>query len=244
MKGAASKCSLTPPLRKEQTMAEVQKHGFVWEKELLHNVYGATAEELKALNYTSKMDLPSTLNRLNGVDLSIKCSSSANAVCMADCLRVFDAVNSGKPLHMTVVFYKQDDARNVKKVVRIVEVDLTGATAALFGSVTRKQIEELDAAVKAVPQRRAPTPEEYARMYALRDTLQPLSKAIHFDIKCNSQQSRLQCSFNRFQAFLEENPSRVIAQGTSQGFHGKTIVEEVASGRRVFKARAAPAAPN
>lgn len=218
-------------------MAEVQQHGFVWEKELLHNVYGATAGELAALRYTSKMDLPSNLNRLNNANLSIKCSSSTNAVCMADCLRVFDAVNSGVPFHMTVVFYQQDDVRNVKKVTRIVEVDLTGAVASLFGSVTRKQIENLDSTVKSVPQRRSPTEDEHTRMYSIRDAIQPLSGAIHFDIKCNSQQSRLQCSFNRFQKFLEEHPARIIAQGDSRNFQGGAIVEEVAGGRRRFRAR-------
>ncbi len=81
-------------------------------------------------------------------------------------------------------------------------------------------------------------------MYALRDALQPRCKAIHLDIKCNSQQSRLQCSFGRaaFQQFLIEHPERVVARSGTTEFRGGRIVEQVASGRRVFTKKAgAPA---
>lgn len=183
------------------------------------------------------MDLPSTLNRLDACDLSVKTTCSSNAVCMADCLRVFDAVSSGKPIHMTVIQYVQDDSKGCKKVNTIIEVDLTNAKEALFGTLTRAQIEELVALVKAVPQKRSPTEEEYNRMYAFRDSIQPLSAAIHLDIKCNSQQSRLQCSFNRFQAFLKKHPERIIAQSSSNEFRGGSISAEIVSERRKFNKR-------
>ena len=215
-------------------MSEVQKHGFTWENYLIRNVYGATDEELKAIKYTSKMDLPSNLNKQNNVDLSIKTTCSANAVCMADCLRVYDAVSSEKALHMTVVYYKQDDSTNTKKLLSITEVDLTNSVRLLFGTLTRQQIEELDRAVKSVPQKQSPTPEQYEAMYSIRNTLQPLAAAIHLDIKCNSQQSRLQCSFNHFQQFIKNNPDRIIAQSTTGDFRGKKVIVEVASSRRTF----------
>lgn len=216
-------------------MPEVQKHGFSWEKDLIRNVYGATDDELTKIKYNSKMDLPKSLNRKDSVDLSIKTTCSANSVCMADCLRVYDAVRSGNPFHMTVVYYNQDDVKNTKKIVNITEVNLTNSVKVLFGSITRDQLVELDRAVKAVPQKRSPTAEEYEKMYSIRDTLQSNSGAIHLDIKCNSQQSRLQCSFNRFQQFLKENPTRIIEQSSSGYFRGGTVVEEIASTRRVFK---------
>ena len=221
-------------------MPEVQKHGFSWEKDLIRNVYGATDDELKKIKYNSKMDLPSSLNRKNDVDLSIKSTGSPNAVGMADCLRVYDAVGNEKPLHMTVVCYKQDDIKNTKKLISITEVNLTNSVKLLFGSITREQIVELDKAVKAVPQKRSPTPEEYQKMYSIRDTLQPNSGAIHLDIKCNSQQSRLQCSFNHFQQFLKENTARIIEQSTSGSFRGGNVIEEFASTRRVFKKKIEP----
>jgi hypothetical protein len=226
-------------------MPEVHKHGFSWEKSLLCGVYGAQEGELKGLGYTCKTDLPGALNRLNpGVGVSIKTAGLSNAVCMGDCLRVFDAVTSAATqdrLHMTLVHYEQDDAAGVKKLAAVTEVDLTGSAAALFGDVTRTELEALDRAVKAVPQKRSPTAEEHAAMYALRDALLPRCKAIHLDIKCNSQQSRLQCSFSRaaFQKFLVENPERVVARSSTAEFRGGRIAEEVASGRRTFNKKAA-----
>jgi hypothetical protein len=227
-------------------MPEVHKHGFSWEKSLLCGVYGAQEGELKGLGYTCKTDLPGALNRLEpGVGVSIKTAGLSNAVCMGDCLRVFDAVTSAvttqDKLHMTLVHYEQDDAAGVKKLAAVTEVDLTGSAAALFGDVTRAELEALDRAVKAVPQKRSPTAEEHAAMYALRDALLPRCRAIHLDIKCNSQQSRLQCSFSRaaFQRFLAENPERVVARSGTAEFRGGRIVEQVASGRRTFIKKAA-----
>ena len=207
---------------------EVQAHGFSWEKEILA-IYGATPEELKDIKYTSKMDLPAVLNRINGCDLSIKTTGS-NSVCMADCLRVYDMV-SGPTIHMVVVQYKQ--VKDVKRVINIVEVDLTNSRELLFGSLTRSQIETLDTTVKAVPQKRKPTPEEHKHMYDIKKELQKLSGAIHLDIKCNSQQSRLQCSFNKFKLFLENNP-RIIEKSNTNEFRGGSITKEIQSLCRKF----------
>jgi len=88
-----------------QQRKEVQGHGFSWEKELLRNVYGVTEADIKSIRYTSKMDLPAALNTLDHCDLSIKTSCSPNAVCMADCLRIYDAVHSGNPFHMVHILY-------------------------------------------------------------------------------------------------------------------------------------------
>jgi hypothetical protein len=214
---------------------EVQAHGFTWEQQLIANVYKATPEQLKGVKYTSKMDLPSNCNNLDTCDVSIKTTCSLNAVCMADCLRVFDSVSSGSPIHLTIIHYKQDDATNTKKVISIVEVDLTNSCQLLFGTLTRAQVAELDTLIKSVPQKRSPTPEEYTRMYTLRDALQIHCGAIHLDIKCNSQQSRLQCSFNRFQTFIKENPGRIVAKSDTSEFRGGSISPEISSSRRVFK---------
>jgi hypothetical protein len=214
---------------------EVQAHGFSWEKELISKVYGATDEELKQIKYNSKMDLPANLNALDKCDVSVKTSCSQNAVCMADSLRVFDSVSSGNPIHMVVVHYNQDDTTNTKKLATITEIDLTASSKFLFGTLVRSQLEELDKLVKSVPQKRKPTEEEYTKMYALRDSLQKLSGAIHLDIKCNSTQSRLQCSFNRFQKFIAENPTRIVAKSNTNMFRGGEISSEIVSSRRVFK---------
>jgi hypothetical protein len=209
-------------------MSEVQAHGFSWEKELLA-IYGATPEEIKEIKYTSKIDLPGSFNRINQCDLSIKTTGS-NSVCMADCLRVFDMV-SGPIIHMVVVQYKQ--VKDVKRVTNIIEIDLTNSRELLFGTLTREQIETLDATVKSVPQKRKPTTQEYKHMYDIKKELQKLSGAIRLDIKCNSQQSRLQCSFNKFKLFIEN--ARIIEKSNTNEFRGGSITKEIQSLCRKFK---------
>ncbi len=211
-------------------MPEVQSHGFSWEKELL-SIYGATSEEIKGINYTSKFDLPGEFNRINGCNLSIKTTGNKNSVCMADCLRLYDIV-SGPTIHMVVLQYNQ--IKEIKRVINIVEIDLTNSRELLFGTLTRKQIESLDSAVKSIPQKRKPTPEEHKDIYNIKKELQKLSGAIRLDIKCNSQQSRLQCSFNKFQSFIENNP-RIIAKSNTHEFHGGSITKEIQSLCRKFK---------
>jgi hypothetical protein len=196
-------------------------------------VYGATNEELQQIKYDSNFDLPARINHLENCHVSVKTSCSKNAVCMADCLRVYDNVNSSEPIHMVVIHYIQEN--NTKTVTTIIEVDLTDSSDLLFGSLTRSQIEELDKLVKRVPHKRKPTQEEYNEMYALRDSLQKSSGAIHLDIKCNSSQSRLQCSFNRFQHFVEKNPERIVAKSNTNNFRGGSIASQIISSRRKFK---------
>lgn len=156
---------------------------------------------------------------------------------MGDCLRVFDAVSKNcNPLHMIVVYYKQDDLNNIKHLKSIVQIELTNSKELLFGSCSRTDIERLDKLIKSVPQRRKPTHIEHKAMYALRDEIAG-DGPIHFDIKCNSQQSRLQCSFNKFEKFIKENPDRVICKSTTCDFRGKKIAAEIKSGRRSFASK-------
>ena len=220
-----------PPIERR----EVQAHGFSWEKELLMNVYGATEEELRKLKYTSKFDLPSSMNRLDPLaNLSIKTTCSPHTICMADCLRLFDTVSEPEPLHLVIIHYQQDDTRKMKRIQNIIEIDLTSSRELLFGCLTRSQIEALDTLIKRVPSNRKPTVDEYNTMYSFRDELQPNSGHIHLDIKCNSTQSRLQCSLTQFQQFIEKTPSRIIAQSETNEFRGGRIQAELLSARRSF----------
>jgi hypothetical protein len=148
---------------------EVQSHGFCWEREIIRNVYGVTDEELKTVNYTNKVDLPSGLNRIGAFDLSIKTSCNPNIVCMADCLRIFDAVNNGmQSYHMVVIQYTQ--CETIKKINCIIEIDLTSSVELLFGSIRREQLVELINIVKSVPKKRKPLVDEYNKMYLAQST--------------------------------------------------------------------------
>lgn len=214
---------------------EVQAHGFIWENEILKHVFHATEEELSSRKYTDKMDLDASLNRLDNCNLSIKTSKSLNSVGMADCLRLYDIVDSGIPIHMIVIHYVQDPINKTKSVLNITEVDLTSSRELLFGHLNRSHIEELDKEVKCIPQKRKPSPEESAKLCSLRDSLKPLAGYIYLNIKCNSTQSRLQCSFTNFQQFIKDNPERVIAQSNTNEFRGGTISACIKSAQREFK---------
>jgi len=209
-------------------MPEVQKHGFSWEKEILSNVYLINDK----ISYTNKADIPADLNKLDGVDVSIKTTGNRNSVCMSDCLRIYDSLDNN--IHLIVILYEQNDERNTKLLKSITHIDLTHSRELLFGTLTRTEIEELDALVKKVPQKRSPTKEEYSEMYSLKSKLQEKCGAIRLDIKCNSQQSRLQCSFNRFEKFKQENPGRILHCSESNVFRGAEITPELISGRRKF----------
>jgi HJR/Mrr/RecB family endonuclease len=152
---------------------------------------------------------------------------------MADCRRVFEAVSSGTPKHLTVLYYEQIE--NTKNVRTITEVDLTDSRDLLFGTLTRSQIEELVEVVKSVPKGRAPNPQEKNKIDSLRDSLQKLSGAILLNIKIDSKkQRRLQCSFNNFPQFLKKNPERIVATSNTNEFRGGTISSQIISGPRVF----------
>jgi hypothetical protein len=157
---------------------------------------------------------------------------------MGDCLRVYDSVSGDVPIHATVMTYVQNDETKTKKIKSIVEMNITNSRTLLFGDLPRAPIEELVQLIKNVPQNRSPTPEEHKAMYALRDSLHVLAgkdAAIHLDIKCNSQQSRLQCSFNQWLSFVANNPDRVVAVGDASSFRGGSICAEISSVRRTFK---------
>lgn len=204
-------------------------------------------DELKGIKYTNKTDLPGKFNRLDeNCDISIKTSGSPNAVCMADCLRVFDAVSGATPLHLTVIHYTQCDETQCKIVTSIAEVDITNSRNELFGPVTtRAQLEELDALVKSVPKKRRPTLEERASMYSLRDALQAQCGAIHLDIKCDSgTQRRLQCSFNQFQQFIIDHPERLVERSETNAFRGGVISSQIVSGRRKFNKKTSLPSPS
>lgn len=213
---------------------EVQGHGKTWENDILINVYKADPEIIKSSNYTQVYDLKAVDNKLNHCNLSVKTTGSGT-VYMGDCLRIFNSVSGGEPYHLVLINYSQRG--QYKHVTRILEFDLTGFKEPLFGQLTQEQIKELDRAVKAIPQKHKPTPEERKVLYDLKKTLQPLSGAIGLDIKCNSQQSRLQCSISggKFKELLARFPERVIATSNTNEFRGGIIRESIASDKRTFK---------
>ncbi len=212
---------------------ETQKHGFVFENKLILPLYAHDISMISGIKYTSRYDLDKKDNKY-GFNLQVKSTSRKNSVCMADVCRVYEDVCEG--YHLLVVVYTQENKK--KKVGEIVEVDLTGMTKELFGDVTMRDIRRLDRCIKKVPQKRSPTEEERKDIYDLRDEIQSriydTGGCIHLDPKCNSQQSRLQCSFNKFQDFLDSYPDRIVAKSEGGMFRGSSIHYEIESDKRTF----------
>jgi hypothetical protein len=214
---------------------EIQAHGFRWEDEIKRHVFKLTDDEIQKVKYNAEFDVPIEHNRIGNYNISIKTTGNPNTVCMADCLRLYDIVSRNEPYRMITVVYKQDDITKSKQLVKILELDLTSSKELLFGTLMRSDIEELDRAVKSVPQKRKPTKEEHNNMYDIQKRIQKNSGAIYLNIKCDSKQSRLQCSFNKFQKFIEDNHSIIVQKSETPELYGGRISHEIVSGRRVFK---------
>ena len=214
----------------------VQSHGFTWEKDILRSVYGATETELESIGYTAAEDFPGSFNKLEpGVDVSIKTTKTPGVVCMADALRVFEFCGSAKAFHLVVVTYLQSSP-TTKTLVSIIEVDLTDSRESLFGSVTSEDIRELNNLIKAVPTGRRKTAEETRAIKEFNFKIKNKTGSIILNPKIDSKsQRRLQCSFNKFRKFLDENPSRIVSQSSSGNFRGGQIQETIVSSPRVLK---------
>ena len=211
---------------------EVQKHGFIIERSILTNCFEIPDSELNSINYTAKHDLPVNLNKL-GFNISCKSSVSLNSVCMGDPINVYDSVNNKyDPIHMICVFYEQHG--ETKKIIKTVEVNLTDTKELLFGSLTKDDLIKLKNIIKKVPIKSKPTYEEYKNMYDLRNELHGKCGILRLDIKCNSQNSRLQCSFNKFKDFIQNHPDKIIENNDSNVLRGKHFISELNSGVRIF----------
>lgn len=212
----------------ESSTVEVQRHGFHWEKQI---VAAITGKKSFSFGYTSKYDLPADQNP-EGVNVSVKTTGS-NTVFLADAVRFYESLS--EETNMVVIQYKQD--HGVKKLTKITELKLRGTQNLLFGQVTKEELVQLSDLIKKVPQKRKPTMAERQLIYELRDSLQQRCGRVHLDVKCNSTQSRLQCSLSGFDKFLSENKDIVVSSDTSPQFRDVTINDTILSGKRVMKSK-------
>ena len=211
---------------------EIQKHGFFWEKHTLCNCFKISKEDLKKIGYTAKHDLPKDLNP-EDFNISCKCSKSPNEVNMADPIRLFDSVNNiNDKIHLIIFFWKQDGIN--KKVTKTYEIDITEKKDLLFGDITKNDLIELRNLVKKVPNNRKPTPEERKEMYDFKKQLHKKKGILRLDIKCDSQQSRIQCSIHKFTKFVKDNPELVLEYNGGNKFRGE-VIPDFQGGSRVFK---------
>ena len=200
---------------------ESQAHGLIFEDYVKKHIYGCTEN----VPYTNEIDIPSNSNNLS-VNISIKTTGNENLVCLADAKNFYDKLQE-EPLYMCVIVYEQKE--NSKILKKIIEIDLSNSKKILFGSLTRTQIEELDKLIKCIPKGKVSTTDR-KKIHDLKKELNKFSGYVCLNPKVDSKgQRRLQCSFNKFKKFIQENPQMINLESNNGKFRGGEIPEEIVS---------------
>ena len=211
------------------TRTEVQNHGFIWESEILFKCFKLAPG---SITYCNAMDIPQEKNMISYVNISIKTTCNPKVICMADAISLYKHTAKCETLHLLIIIYEQIDIG--KKIKEIIEIDLQSAHELLFGDLSFAELSALNTLIRKVPQKRSPSAEEHSQMYSLRNELQKKCY-LQLNIKCNSQQSRLQCSFNKFHEFLARYPERIIYRSYNNLYNDIELSEVLYIGPRTFK---------
>jgi hypothetical protein len=162
------------------------------------------------------------MNKIGNYNLSIKTTGTAGKVDTGNVQRIFEASGSDTPYHMIVVIYRQDD--DVKRLVEVLELNLTQSRELLFGTATLEEITELEKLIVSVPKGRSPTPEERRVIYQARDAI--TTGILNFNPKMDSKGQR------RLQGSMRYPEDRIITRSSTGNILGGHIMEEHFSGRR------------
>jgi hypothetical protein len=167
------------------TAQEVQHHGLVFEAWIDDTFFGG----YRPPSYTQKWDIPAVQNKNHGgVPVNPKAVKYGAPVDLGDALRQFDIA---EPFILALGFWEQDG--DEKHLVNIIVPRIEPAMwRKLWGSITRADLEKLDAVIKD----KSLTPEA-ARAAAkkIKSTAPFISAVIEVNPKIDSKtQRRLQCS--------------------------------------------------
>jgi hypothetical protein len=202
-------------------MAASQQHGFAFQKIVEEEVFGI--RDLP-LSYTAVHDIPKEFNKFNPKEnVSIKVTGSNN-IGMGDVMRIYDY--SPAELHTAIVIYYSQNG-DKKTIRKIVEFSLDDKRA-LFGDITRDEIEALIREIRSVPPN-IPLPELNIRRARINEMTKELSKrsALRFNSKIDSKtQRRLQCTLTSIP------PSLVRYSENAAVVRGVWITNNVVSGLR------------
>lgn len=160
---------LAPPLPRA---AEVQAHGLVFERW----VRDAFFDSYPAQGYTDKWDIPAAANHLPdpalaGLPVNPKATRFRSPVGLGDALRQFDV---DEPFILVLGYWEQPSPGH-KRFVKILAPRIEPAAwRALWGPVTRADLERLDAVIKD----RSLTPAEARRRAQAMKSRPPFSEAV------------------------------------------------------------------
>ncbi len=170
--------------------AEVQAHGLLFEHWVCDTFFGGYRPD----GYTQKWDVPARANRLPdpalaGLPVNPKATRLGAPVGLGDALRQYDV---DEPFLLVLGFWEQSGPGQ-KRFVKILAPRVEPAAwRALWGPVTRADLERLDAVVKD----RSLSPAEARRRAQSMKDRPPFSKAVFvLNPKIDEKgQRRLQCS--------------------------------------------------
>jgi hypothetical protein len=167
--------------------AEVQRHGLVWEGWIADTFFGGYRQD----SYTQQWDIPAEANTAHGgIPANPKFAKFGTPVDLGDALRQFDI---DEPFLLLIGYWTQEG--DSKRIVNAAVVRVEPAQwRALWGDVTRADLERLDATIK---DRAIDYLEARRRVQALKAEPQFRSATITLNPKIDSHvQRRLPCSLS------------------------------------------------
>jgi hypothetical protein len=203
---------------------EVQRHGVVFEEWIRDTFFGG----YRPPDYTQRWDIPANVNTNHGgIPVNPKAAKFGTPVDLGDALRQFDIQ---EPFLLIVGFWQQDGA--VKRFVNVQAVRVEPEQwRRLWGSVTRADLERLDALIKD-PSREVLAVRREAQAMKRRP---PFTEAVvQVNPKIDANQRRLQCSLRFADFFTHLAPEADRGKTNAPKLLGVSLPAEVVSPPRAF----------
>ena len=193
---------------------EVQRHGLVWETWIADTFFGG----YRQASYTQQWDIPAEANAAHGgIPANPKFAKFGTPVDLGDALRQFDI---DEPFLLLIGYWAQEGGS--KRIVNAVAIRVEPAQwRALWGDITRADLERLDAAIK---DRDIDYLEARRRAQAIKAEPPFRTAAITLNPKIDSRvQRRLQCSLSFSKVFAHLAPGASRAAIDSQKLWGVRV---------------------
>ena len=206
---------------------ESQKHGNVFEEEIIRVITGKSKEEYNTYipnGYTASMDIVRGIH--SDVALSVKTTKSDTVAC-GDVIRFYDHTVTS-PFTLVVGQYTQ--VVNIKRVHSIVEFYITPSVVPLLWySLTDRVLEEFVHSIHAIPYGREGQLAHRSIWKAKRKALQHKGGIMKINPKIDSQtQRRVQCSCK-----LSELKSSIPSMTYTTEYRGISIPLDIISDPRI-----------
>lgn len=205
---------------------EVQSHGLLFERWLCDTFF----ERYQPKGYTQKWDIPAEVNTLHGgIPVNPKAIKYGTAIGLGDALRQYDIA---EPFWLIVAFWEQADPSNKRWVNAQAARVEPAQWHALWGNITRPDLERLDALIKD----KSLTLEEARALAQKLKAQEPFRSAvIQLNPKIDRSQRRLQCSLRFADFFSHLAPSAPQGRLEQVKIFGVSLPGPFASSSRSFQ---------